>query len=288
MRAVKIDGTNIARAVIVSLSLSIFCPTVFCQAVEAAPTPQEHQSKQNQSAKMLVISGWGTRLGSAKIYVSDLGIRIKSTQGGSIWPSARPRRALLVNDENKCFLIVRSRDFKKRYNHMTYDFTGMRTASVSSADKIATKLKLQKVTLKPANSLSEQKMGEFICVKNSDLPVSSFVLDFYRDVFWGKNAPKDLTPVGMQEFGRRFHESKPGEKEDERRWEWIKTLVPSKVEIVDLQRGLFRKPAGFRRAKDAADLYFSQGGDLKQSDLQDLFQRNLDIEDKDGDKERDL
>lgn len=232
-----------------------------------------------EPSKMLVISGWGTRFGSAKIYISDLGIRIKCNQGGSVWLASRPRRALFVNDENKCFLVVRSRDFKKRYNHMSYDFTGMHTGPVT--EKIVSQLKLEKVSLKSPHPA--QKMGEFICVKNSALPVSKEVLDFYRDVFWAKNAPQQLTAVGMQEYGRRFHDSGPGQ--DDARWEWIKILVPSKVEILSCQRALFRRPAGYRKAKDAADLYFSQGGDLKQSDLQDLFQRNLDIESKDGDRE---
>lgn len=256
--------TRAALSILAALAVSI-------HAVSAAPAGKTKET-------MLSITSRSDN-GPLQIYLSRLGIRMKGKLGSSLWRSSDPRKATLMNPENKTYLDCPVEE----YIHDLRD---------EDFPKIAVKrFKSAKAKLPAGFSGNEYTVfydqgkdlvfARVISLSKSGIPEPTHRMWCHYTGISGANLglPVSIYRVrGRHAGGRRGRRHSVGPYHAERAslrkpgsGGLRSFLVPTELARKPLDPTLFTLPKGFKKAGDKAAFYLSQDGQMKQSDLEDFF-----------------
>ncbi|MCA9804130.1 MAG: hypothetical protein KC777_19310 [Cyanobacteria bacterium HKST-UBA02] len=256
--------TRAVLSILTAIAVSI--PAVF-----AAPAGKSKET-------MLSITSRSDN-GPLQIYLSRLGIRMKGKLGGSLWKSSDPRKATLMNPENKTYL-----DFPiEEYIHdlRDEDFPGIAVKRFKSAKaKLPAGFSGNEYTVYYEQG-KDIVFARVIGLSKSGIPEPTHQMWCHYTGISGADLglPVSIYRVrGRHGGGHRGRRHSVGPYHAERaslrkpgKGGLRSFLVPTELARKPLDPTLFTLPKGFKKAGDKAAFYLSQDGQMKQSDLEDFF-----------------
>lgn len=269
------------NSIFLSLALCLaFAPPALAKPVKIGrTTPPKSQavskpatSASRKSEMMFTIKS-ASDMGPMEINMCSLGLRLKGKIGSSLWRASQPNVAVLINPENKTYLFVPVEEYVSDLRDEDFpiiiaDKPNCRFAKAQlpggfNGTECTVFAKLQ--------NGSERTFAKVTGIKN--LGVSEPVNRMWC-TYTGFKGPDIGVPVSIYRVRGRRHEGerKRSPTSYEQRVEKLKSfLVPIELKNAAVEPGLFNLPSGYNRAKDRAALYLSKDGDMKESDLEDLF-----------------
>ncbi|MBK9141965.1 MAG: hypothetical protein IPM23_05675 [Candidatus Melainabacteria bacterium] len=238
-------------------------------AVSAAPAVQSKET-------MLSITSRSDN-GPLQIYLSSLGIRMRGKLGSSIWKASDPRKATLINPENKTYLELPVEEYIHELRDE--DFPGIAVKRFESARaRLPAGFNGKEYTVFYQQS-RDQIFARVIGLSNSGIPEATHRMWCQYTGIRGADfgLPVSIHRIrGRHGSGRRRRSFGPdhSERSSFRKpgGETLRSiLVPSELARKPLDPALFTVPKGYVRARDKAAFYLSQDGQMKQSDLEDFF-----------------
>lgn len=218
-----------------------------------------------------------------QIYLSSLGIRMRGKLGSSLWKSSDPRKATLMNPENKTYLEFPVEEYI--HDLRDEDFPGIAVKRFKSATaKLPAGFNGKEYTVfyeQGGNQKGDQIFARVIGLSNSGVPEATHRMWCNYTGIRGADfgLPVSIYRVRGRHGGghrrrRQSFDPNHSERPSLRKpgGETLRSiLVPSELARKPLDPTLFTLPKGYVRARDKAAFYLSQDGQMKESDLEDFF-----------------
>lgn len=253
--------------------ISLIVSTFFCSITPSSALDDNH---------MLVFSATGDMMGPGKAYISNIGVRMQNRLGFTLWIRSKPDQTLMGNLESKTYTSMPTSKYIKDM-HSDYPLKLEKTKTVRtkiSASQV--NVDLYNADLSTSNNSnnnvknSATKLGHIVINTNLNLPPD--LVKFWNALAYALPDPgfamsaSYLTPDYT--FKHRFLGS--AAKYIQKKGESFKTIMAVDTpQTVPLDRTLFEIPAKFRYANDPTSMFLSGDGELKPSDIDDLFRERL-------------
>ncbi len=265
------------------LCLAIFCFFALGANLEA------------KAERVFKLRSDGELFGPAVTYMSESGILIQCKVGKTLWQAKNPGSVTMINDEYKTYLTVPVQEY----------LTELR--GDSPAPQMTNLITKPEVFLK---SYKGRKTESFIKpgadsndlvarIGTIDSPIKNKEVNRMWCKYFGVNRFDIGLPVlleqklkrGVSDMALAFISGKNGQsgKSDQfaklaknkdlargkRKQKWVEDYKATEITFAEMDKNTFEIRSNWRRAKDRPSLYLSQDGDIKQSDIDDLFFRQL-------------
>ena len=258
----------------------IFAAPVVAEPVKtgrAIPTKTPGHLKPATSAtvkteKMFTIKSVSD-MGPMEINMCSLGLRLKGKIGNSLWRPSEPNIAILINPENKTYLPVPVEDYisdlrDEDFPPVIADKANSRMAKTNLPGGFSG---TECSVINKFEDGSERTFARVTGVKK--IAVSDPVHRMWCR-YSGFVGPDIGIPVSIYRIRRHKYEGERRRRRSsyEERVEKLRSfLVPVELKSSAVVPSLFVPPTGYHKAKDHAALYLSNDGDMKESDMEDLF-----------------
>lgn len=237
----------------------------------------------------------GELFGPAVTYMSESGILIQCKVGKTLWQAKNPGSVTLINDEYKTYLTVPLQEYltELRGDSPSPIMTNLAT----KPEVFLNSYKGRKVEAfsRPGAASTEivTRLG-FIDspIKNKEVNriwckyfgITRF--DMGMPVLLEQKLNRAVSDMALAFIsGKRGNDSKSDQiakmaifkqhRRPKRKEKWVAEHKTSEMTFAEMGKDTFAIRSGWRRAKDRPSLYLSQDGDIKQSDIDDLFFRQL-------------
>lgn len=235
-----------------------------CQnTAQAAPT---------EPAKAIRLTAQGDLYGPVQVSASASCLKVQAKLGYMLWTRDKPDLVREVNPENKTYLIQPAGEWIEKTRS---DYPG-----VLPFDRTETKtVKEAGTTLHKSSCFRKNKDGsEELVLEYFTVP--RFTTGAAGEAIWAKAlglSSASEFPVGVSQLCLRgkAHKHRLQAQVNGRSKRWKQLIAPVKVEWFKPDAKTFAIPPAYKQAKDRAALYFSDNGDMKASDIDDLFRSDV-------------
>lgn len=244
----------------------------------------------------LKLRSQGNMFGPSVAYISENGILVQCKIGKSLWQAKNPGVVTLINDEYKTYLTIPVQEYIDELrgdspapklsnlqvtpqNYLTA-YKGRKvecysqppTKGKQSTDNLLNRLHLIDNPFK--NKEVNRIWCRYVGLERTDLgmPVlleqkanggaGDLALSFINGNKVKSN--QDAKVASSREHRLKAHKQR-----------WVEELKTTEIVSADFAKDTFAIRSNWHRAKDRPSLYLSQDGDIKPSDIDDLFFRPL-------------
>jgi hypothetical protein len=191
---------------------------------------------------------------------SALGIHNRTKTGNSLWRASKPEVVCLINPENKSYLEIPVEEYIESEVHM-----GRRSRHFSDVSKPVPTTEnghpALRYELYTTRDGAREKVADIICIKQNCVPKK--VVEMWCKMF-GLNRTDLGFPIGLlseKHLRNRRHT----------RIEDAPTFSLKALNESPMDKSIFEVPKELKPAPDKASLYFSLDGNLKNSDMDEIF-----------------
>lgn len=238
--------------------------TIFCTACAALSTTSNacyagSKSAESKDKKMLTVKTQSISF-TLDSKFSALGIHNRSKTGNSLWRASKPEVVCLINPENKSYLEIPVQEYIESEVHM-----GRRSRHFTEVSKPVPTMEnghpALRYELYSTRDGVREKVADIICVKQSCVPKK--VVEMWCRMF-GLNRTDLGFPIGLLSE-KHLRNRRHTKIED------APTFTLKALGVSPLDTSIFEVPKGLKPAPDKASLYFSLDGNLKNSDMDEIF-----------------
>lgn len=238
--------------IVLSIQLII---SFFLAAFASPPSSQANKAKLPSRAgasQTFELSAKTSQFGSARYLISKDAVSVTTFTGSTAWQSLNPGKVVMIRPENKIYLETSRKEW------IDWARRGIDAVKIKRVEKVGVEELCGRQVEHYLAFETETPIRSKLSAEFWTLPGSSFndaVLSYWCEML-------DL-PIsyGFPIKVKQRHEG-----------QFVTMVNPSALRATSCKISDFAAPVGYRKVKDLATFYFSEGGaDLRSSDLADLF-----------------
>lgn len=259
------EGFDLKRAAVLALVMA--CAPALANPINSDRPKSEPKKPgvkfslgKNQALKIV---GSGEMFGHTELVISNLGFVQHSNIGYSVWRNERPNEFMMVNPENKTYLVVNFDDwFKEKRQHFPDQ---VKAAVVDGTDSLVSGFAVTKSTGFKSSAKGGRGLKLWEVYRLSGFSPQGRGFAVLRRTL-GFAEAGDL-PVGASQLVREI-------SDDGSRTDIVRVaVIPKTIQAVDIKESLYKPAPGFKRVTDRAALYMGDGSGSES--VEDIFMRKL-------------